>query len=472
MKELKQPQPHWQLLPPVVEEARSPATETEELSRTPSASAADEQSPKVRTTTQRWQIVPPIVTETRLAAVKIERKEQAGLSALADNRLPPSASETDLRLQIVQPPTTSGRFRAIATDELPRPKKTQPSRNTKKQSRAKPRKPIPAIASLLILLGVLALSIFRVFPQRFQQHGSLSAQTPGSDLSGTPANGPTIAAWKGSGTSGTPSASPGPSQPQGPLVVKVPPAGEPYSTPVPATSLGYPASDGDVRWDGGFETGDFSQYWLENWGDLDGGGWGNSSGTLVTSPVRHGSYSLKMTVNPPDSSGAANRGQITTTNAQIGATEGNSFYYSFSLYIPSQPNRASGWPAWTNISQWFAWCYPMLQLFINSAGQYVVESQPNDPSACNGNGPTQEWVIGKVTYDTWEDFTFHISWSASPSRGSVTVWHDGKLVLPTQHVQTLENNAPGWDLQIYRDGGNTNVIYFAGVHVHTAYTPD
>jgi hypothetical protein len=471
MKELKQPRPDWQILPPIVTEARLPATKPKELSRPPSTAAADEQGPTPRTT-QRWQIVPPIVTETRLAAVKIERKEQEGFSVLVEDKLPSSASETDRQRQVVPPPTTTGRFRAIATEELSRPIKKQPSRSARKQSRSPSGKPIPAIASLLVLFSVLALSIFRALPQRSQQV-SVRIQTPGSGLAGTPASGPTIAAWQGSGATGTPSGSSGSSQPgQGPIVVKVPPAGQPYSTPVPATALGYPATDGDIRWDGGFETGDFSQYWLENWGDLDGGGWGNSSGTLVTSPVRHGTYSLKMTVNPPDSSGAANRGQITTTNAQIGATEGNSFYYSFSLYIPSQPNRASGWPSWTNISQWFAWCYPMLQLFINSAGQYVVESQPNDPNACNGNGPTQEWVIGKVTYDTWEDFTFHISWSENPSRGSVTVWHDGQLVLPTQHVQTLENNAPGWDLQIYRDGGNTNVVYFAGVHVHTAYTPD
>ena len=52
---------------------------------------------------------------------------------------------------------------------------------------------------------------------------------------------------------------------------------------------GYPATDGQILWEAGWETGDTSQ-----WSMHAGGYWGNSTVEVVTAPVRYGHYAGKL----------------------------------------------------------------------------------------------------------------------------------------------------------------------------------
>src|SRR5262249_15938459 len=126
-----------------------------------------------------------------------------------------------------------------------------------------------------------------------------------------------------------------------------------FSSPVPAQTLGYPTTDGNIYWEGGFETGDLSQWWPVGYGS--GPTYGTA--TVETNLVRWGKYAVQFSVRPPGDNSTPNRQEIAASAAQTGSTvESKDYYYSWSTYIPSVPNLVNGWPSagWTNVGQWLS----------------------------------------------------------------------------------------------------------------------
>jgi hypothetical protein len=224
---------------------------------------------------------------------------------------------------------------------------------------------------------------------------------------------------------------------------------------------------GTVYWSADYETGDLSQ-----WSQVHAGGaWGNSSVKVVTSPVRHGKYAAKFTLN------AGKRAEVSANQRQTGGYPGEEWYYSWSTLIPSVPNAATGWAEWTLITQWMDLlyqCSPPLQVHIRpgTPPHFILSSRTLDnKNDCKPLGPAQEWDLGPLQYDQWNDFTIHIKWSEDPSVGFVEMWRNRVEVVPLTHIRTLDTGGGVYmEQDVYRpDFSGTNVIYFDDLHRHDRF---
>jgi hypothetical protein len=236
------------------------------------------------------------------------------------------------------------------------------------------------------------------------------------------------------------------------------------------TDANYPATDGQILWDAGWETGDTSQWSLHT-----GGSWGDSSAEVVTSPVRWGKYAGKLTLNP----GSGNvRAEITSSHENTGGNPGEEWYYSTSVYFPSNPDKNQAWSDWNDFTQWMddrANCSPPLQYNIMSNNTITFHYELTTQSSGNcgyGTLPTKDFPIGPMVYDQWIDLTAHIKWSEDPNVGFVQVWRNGQEVVPMTHLQTLDSGSTGVYMEqaMYRpDPTSQSIVYIDGTRRHTAY---
>lgn len=233
--------------------------------------------------------------------------------------------------------------------------------------------------------------------------------------------------------------------------------------------------DGNVYWTVDYETGDLSQWNAIN----TGGAWGNSSIQVVTNPVRQGNYAAKFTLT--GGNGAHVRAETEATQAQTGGYEGQGWYYSWSMYAPSNPNTQTGWGSWNLVTQWMDLlyqCSPPLQIVImplkNGLRYMLVSRLFDNKNGCAQLGPSHDWDLGPVVYDQWTDFTVHVKWSADPTVGFAQVWMNGANVFPLTVLRTLDTSGGVYMQQdIYRPGATSgsNVLYFDYLRRHDAYNP-
>jgi hypothetical protein len=233
--------------------------------------------------------------------------------------------------------------------------------------------------------------------------------------------------------------------------------------------------DGNVYWKVDYETGDLSQWNAIN----TGGSWGNSSIQVVTHPVRQGNYAAKFTLT--GGNGAHVRAETEATQAQTGGYEGQDWYYSWSMYAPSNPNTSTGWGDWNLVTQWMDLlyqCSPPLQIDImplKNGLRYTLNSRLFDnKNGCASLGPSHDWDLGPVVYDQWIDITIHVKWSSDPTVGFAQVWMNGVNVFPLTHLRTLDTSGGVYMQQdIYRLGATSgsNVLYFDDLRRHDAYNP-
>lgn len=248
-------------------------------------------------------------------------------------------------------------------------------------------------------------------------------------------------------------------------------APQPQQTQQHAAGNGYPASDGHILWDGGFETGDTSQ-----WSIHAGGHWGDSTVEVVTTPVRYGKYAVKLTLHP----GSGNvRAEITASRANTGGYPGQAWYYSFSVYFPASPDQTTGWSEWNDFTQWMdmrAKCSPPLQFDVKSDNTLVFNNEITYQQEGNcgyGTLPYKDYPLGPIVYDQWIDFTAHIKWSENPHVGYAQVWRNGTEVLPLTHMQTLDPGSTGVYMEqaMYRPNPpRTSIIYIDGTRRHDAFS--
>ena len=235
---------------------------------------------------------------------------------------------------------------------------------------------------------------------------------------------------------------------------------------IPATA---PTNEqGTIHWIVDYKTGDLSQ-----WSSVHTGGtWGSSSISVVTSPVRYGKYAAKFSVNAGN--GDTERAEVSATQQQTGGYPDQEWYYSWSVLVPSVPNATTGWAEWTLITQWMDLlyqCSPPLQVDIKPGPplHFTLNSILLDnENGCAPLGPSQEWDLGQLQYNQWDDFTVRIKWSDDPSVGFVEIWRNGVKVVPLTYVRTLDTSGGVYmEQDLYRPGfSGTNVIYFDGTCRH------
>jgi hypothetical protein len=196
---------------------------------------------------------------------------------------------------------------------------------------------------------------------------------------------------------------------------------------------------------------------------------------VQSSLVRQGRYAARLEVN--EGSQSPQRAEISQTSfALADASEGKEWYYSFSHYIPSTPNKGNPWNGWTNVMQWMdqnALHTPPLQVTVHAANTSIYDTPHYDiVSGIYGITDFQLYNLGDVVYDQWQDFTVHVHWSTNASQGWFEVWRNGKQVVPRTYRRTLDSGRNYQEAQLYRpQRAGTNVWYFDRVIRHDAYTP-
>ncbi len=247
----------------------------------------------------------------------------------------------------------------------------------------------------------------------------------------------------------------------------------PQQAPAGSQPKNYPVSDGNILWDAGWETGDTSQWKLHT-----GLGWGNSSVEVVTDPVRWGKYAGKLTLNPSGDGSA--RAEITASQENTGGYAGQEWYYSFSVYFPSNPDKTTGWNGWNDFTQWMdlrAKCSPPVQFDVTQ-DEKIIFSQETTLQESGNCGydiyPSINYDLGPLVYDQWIDFTAHLKWSGDRKVGFAEIWRNGKLVLAKTYMPTMDPNGTGVYMEqaMYRQyTPGTSIIYIDGTRRHTAYSP-
>ncbi|HYV66701.1 MAG TPA: polysaccharide lyase [Myxococcales bacterium] len=207
-----------------------------------------------------------------------------------------------------------------------------------------------------------------------------------------------------------------------------------------------------IVWRGDFETDDLSQ-----WDKVDGL---TSRLTVVKSPLRQGSYALRVELRSGDVASNGNRNELVRT---VPETEGMDRYYAWSTMFDASYPIANTWQVFT---QWHhSGCCGSPPLEFDVDGQTLSLSR-NPP---DNTGTVAIWSTPLVR-GVWHDFVLHVIWSSSADKGFIELWYDGQKVIEGKSVQTLFPNMVNYLKQgLYRDSSiaATGVVYHDGMTMGT-----
>jgi hypothetical protein len=193
---------------------------------------------------------------------------------------------------------------------------------------------------------------------------------------------------------------------------------------------------------GGYETGDFSQWWLHQWSinpdptqAYNSHNVGNSTARIVTSPVAQGRYAAEFQVFPTTGTNRNDRAEVVASQAESGGYPGQTWWYSWWTYFPG-PSQ-NWWHRggdWNDITQFTSTDNVPSQMAIGiDAANY-----PSPVIYAEGMPFRRKHILATLRYDHWYHFLVHARWSTG-SRGYVEMWLDGKKVIRRAHGATLRN---------------------------------
>lgn len=193
---------------------------------------------------------------------------------------------------------------------------------------------------------------------------------------------------------------------------------------------------------GGYETGDFSQWWLHQWSINPGPrqrynayNVGNSSVAVITKPVDQGRYAARFRVFPTTGTNLDDRAEIVASQAQSGGYPGQTWWYGWSTYIPgpSQDWWHEGGD-WNNITQFQSTDNVPSQMRIG-----IDATRLRSPRIYIEGMPfRRKRVIASLRYGHWYRFLIHAHWSTG-SNGYVEMRLDGKRAIRRVYGATLRN---------------------------------
>jgi hypothetical protein len=191
-----------------------------------------------------------------------------------------------------------------------------------------------------------------------------------------------------------------------------------------------PAFNPQLSFDGGFETGDFSQ-----WDDVEEVG--QDRIRISGTPVRLGSYAARFEVRDGDKPSRSGERAEIALHYDGQEQEGDSFFYSFAFQLPA--DWVQDKPGFRIPLQWHGVnddlggrsTYPPVALnFVppdgrpngRGAGGLWLETHGGDllKNAFKA-GAAAEVLRSPVVTGVWHDLILHVVWHRS--NGSVTVWH-------------------------------------------------
>ncbi len=218
-----------------------------------------------------------------------------------------------------------------------------------------------------------------------------------------------------------------------------------------------------LLFDGGFETGDSSQWADVNW-NLDRPL--SEQLQLVTDTVRQGKYAAKTIVHDGDEFLDTGGERIQFESPGPHEHEGDDYWYAWSTLF------SVGWQPpndWLLIADWHSTypdvCQP-LQLELDNANALSVHILTGDVSGYNCfNGPgtalnNTKVIVPHITPGKWNDFIIHVKWTTSRN-GLIEVWH--KLASEAQFTKVLDwRDIP--TLQYQGDPAQADTPYFLLAH--------
>jgi hypothetical protein len=171
----------------------------------------------------------------------------------------------------------------------------------------------------------------------------------------------------------------------------------------------------------------------------------------VSSPVRKGSHSLKMTVPSSDNpNGWGSRADVygpTTGAASVG--EGDERWVGWSLYLPSNFQSQLTSRGWILLAEhgYATYLQPRVAYYFiggpvgSGASVFELEIRPG-----SSNTPTTIFAM-QPTYGVWMDVVAHYKFSTNPSVGYVELWVNGQQKTFSNgsqryYTNTLEPGAP------------------------------
>jgi hypothetical protein len=200
-----------------------------------------------------------------------------------------------------------------------------------------------------------------------------------------------------------------------------------------------------VVWRGDFETGDRTQWSSTQMVSSD-------RLQVVPSPVREGRYAIKVTVKQGDNpiSASGNRNELVKMTRE---KEGDEFFYRWSTMFASDFPSAKTWQLFAQWHHEGNSGSPPVEFYVNGETIYF-----------RVQASTVLWSTPLVR-GQWQDFIFHVKWSASASTGFVELYHNGKLVVPKRGAATLYSGQTNYlKVGLYRNStiAPTGVVYHDG----------
>ena len=223
------------------------------------------------------------------------------------------------------------------------------------------------------------------------------------------------------------------------------------------------APSGNVLYRGDYESGDFSQWWLTQFGGAPSGCGGpcgpaqvgNTSATIVTSPVAQGTYAAKFTAAPCASGCPNDRAEVLASQAATGGYAGQSWYYSWWTYFPT--TDTSFWSAgggWNDITQFGSPQGVADMEYVNvNAADYPA---PHLQLDSNTSG---EHDLGALQTGHWYHFVVYANWETGVT-GEFALWVDGTQKLDL-HEPTLDSTGVSqWSQGFYTNATTPSVTVY------------
>jgi hypothetical protein len=231
---------------------------------------------------------------------------------------------------------------------------------------------------------------------------------------------------------------------------------------------------GSVAWRGDYESGDFSQWWLTQFGGASSGCGGpcgpaqvgNTSATIVTAPVAQGTYAAEFRVQPCLSGCPNDRAEIMTSQAQAGGYLGQEWWYGWWTYFPSGQTFWSGGGDWNAINQFSGGgsVGGVEGIGINAASYPTPHLQEN--SRVSGRHD-----LGVLQFNHWTHFVIHARYEQD-STGVFQVYVDGTLLADLREP-TMQTGTTSPVIEIsqgyYTNADSDNTVIQDGMCRATSY---
>jgi uncharacterized protein (TIGR03382 family) len=202
------------------------------------------------------------------------------------------------------------------------------------------------------------------------------------------------------------------------------------------------AASASVLWRGDYETANISQ-WSGYEGIL-------SRFSVVQSPLRQGSYALRVELHQGDVASSGTRNEV--ENGSRPEVEGNDRWFAWSTLFPADFPAPQTWQVFT---QWHhSGCCGSPPLEFDVEGEIIQLAHQGD----------QVLWSAPLVRGVWHDFVIHVYFSSSD--GFIELWYDGKQALGRTPVQTLNPGEYDYLKQgLYRDASiaPVAVIYHDGM---------